>query len=478
MAIRDPLRQTRAMTATRRSILSALLGIPAAAFAQTKRRADGVYVGLKADNVPERTECGVGALMPWADALWAVTYNSHMAGTGTGLGLYRIDEDLNAERVHVHDGTHANRLIHHETNQCLIGPYVIDSKGEWRFIPDFRNHRLTATMRHLSAPAEKVYYQTMEGLFFEMDLSTRKPVLISDLAREMNISARPHFKGGYTAQQRVVVSNNGFYEYGDIQAGLFEYDGKRWSRLADKPYMDVAARENLGNVLFASGWDEASAVLSALVNGEWQRYRLPKASHAMEHAWQTEWMRIREVETEHFLLDLQGMFYELQPIAFEGRISAVKPVCQHLRIIPDYCAFRGMLALAGNQTTPNHDNNAVVGQPQSGIWFGKSDDLWSWGRPAGWGGPWWKTRVRKGSPSDPFLLTGFGRKMLHVSADRAVDVFIEIDFVGDGSWHRYGTIHVPAEGYEKHIFPDGFSAHWARLTPHSDCQATATFFFT
>jgi hypothetical protein len=68
--------------------------------------------------------------------------------------------------------------------------------------------------------------------------------------------------------------------------------------------------------------------------------------------------------------------------------------------------------------------------------------------------------------------------MLHVSTDRAVDVFIEIDFVGDGSWHRYGTIHVPAEGYEKHIFPDGFSAHWVRLIPQSDCQATATFFFT
>ena len=60
-----------------------MLAAPAAAFAQTIRCGGGVYVGFKADNVPERTECGVGALMPWADALWAVTYNSHMAGTGT-----------------------------------------------------------------------------------------------------------------------------------------------------------------------------------------------------------------------------------------------------------------------------------------------------------------------------------------------------------------------------------------------------------
>jgi hypothetical protein len=50
--------------------------------------------------------------MPWADALWTVTYNSHKKGTGYGLGLYRIDEGLKSERVHVHDGTHANRMIH------------------------------------------------------------------------------------------------------------------------------------------------------------------------------------------------------------------------------------------------------------------------------------------------------------------------------------------------------------------------------
>jgi hypothetical protein len=466
------------MSTTRRSLLYALLGTPAMALAQTTGSSDGIHVGFKADNVPERTECGVGALMPWADALWAVTYNSHMPGTGTGLGLYRIGDDLRAERVHLHDGTHANRLIHHETNQCLIGPYVIDAKGNWRFIPEFKNHRLTATMRHLKDPAGKVYYQTMEGLLFEMDLATLKPSLVSDVAREMNLTARPHFKGGCTAQGRVVVSNNGFYEYGEEQAGLFEYDGKAWRRLSNKPYMDVAARENMGNVLFASGWDEASAVLSVLVNGAWQRYRLPKASHAMEHAWQTEWMRIREVETEHFLLDIQGLFYELQPVAFEGHIWGVKPICQHLRIIPDYCSYRGMLALAGNQTTPNNDANAVVGQPQSGIWFGKTDDLWSWGKPAGWGGPWWKTRVEKDAPSDAFLFTGFGRKMLHVSTDRPVDVVIEIDFAGDGSWHRYDTLRIPAEGYQKHIFPEGFSAHWVRLIAQADCQATASFFFT
>ena len=51
-------------------------------------------VGVKADTGPLRSESGVGALMPWADVLWAVTYVSHRKGTGTGTGLYAIDERL------------------------------------------------------------------------------------------------------------------------------------------------------------------------------------------------------------------------------------------------------------------------------------------------------------------------------------------------------------------------------------------------
>ncbi|MDO8942240.1 MAG: hypothetical protein Q7U75_03605, partial [Desulfobacterales bacterium] len=191
----------------------------------------------------------------------------------------------------------------------------------------------------------------------------------------------------------------------------------------------------------------------------------------------TEWMRIREVETEHYLMDIQGMFYELQPMAFENRIWGVKPICQHLRIIPDFCAFRGLFAVGGNQTTPNRDNNALSGQPQSGLWFGKTDDLWSWGRPAGWGGPWWKQDVKKDAASEPFLLTAFEKKMVHISTDKAAEFDLEIDFMGNGTWHRYERIKVGAEGYAKHIFPDAFSAQWVRLTPLADCRATAMFYF-
>jgi hypothetical protein len=453
----------------RRTILS-LLGA-AALPAQTLPN-----LGVAADSTAPRSEAGIGALMPWADALWAVSYNSHTARTGTNLWLYHIGEDLKISRIKRHDGTHANRLIHKESSQCFIGPFAIGATGGIREIKDLFNHRLTSTFRHLTDPANRVYMLTMEGLLFEVDVTTLKATEAVNVLTALNIKARPHFKGGFTAQGRVVIANNGFYNYGDNDAGLFEFDGKSWRALSRKPHMDVAARQDMGQVLFCTGWDEMSVLFSALVEGKWQRYRLPKASHAFQHAWQTEWMRIREVETEHYLMDIQGMFYELQPIAFQGRIWGVKPICQHLRIIPDFTAFRGLLALGGNQTTSNADNNALGGQPQSGIWFGKTDDLWSWGKPAGWGGVWRKSAVTAGEPSEPFLMTGFGKKVLHLQLAPAGIVRVEVDFIGDGTWVRYEDLNV--SGYKPHIFPDGFSAHWVRLTAMQSGTATAEFHYS
>lgn len=433
-------------------------------------------VGLFADTGPPRSECGVGALLPWADVLWAVTYNSHTPRTGTGLSLWRIDSSLKADRVHNHDGTHANRYVHTASSQAIVGPYVIDRSGRWRFVERFKNERLTSTMTHLTAPKERVYMLTMEGLLYEMDVADLKVNLVADLVKQFGIDKRPHFKGGVTAQRRVAVTNNGFYEFGENQAGLFEWDGTTWRAISRKPHMDCAARNDMGEVLFATGWDEMSALFWALVKGRWQRRRLPKASHTFDHAWQTEWTRIREVETERFLMDAHGMFYELQPIAFQDAIWGVKPICHHLRIVPDYCAFRGLLALGGNQTSPNADNNPLGGQPQSGIWFGKTDDLWQWGKPAGWGGVWRKTAVNAGEVSDPFLMTGFDRKVLHVTTDKTASIAIEVDFLGTGEWQTYRQTR--ESGYRYHVFEPGFSAHWVRLRAGDACVATAEFFYT
>jgi hypothetical protein len=130
--------------------------------------------------------------------------------------------------------------------------------------------------------------------------------------------------------------------------------------------------------------------------------------------------------------------------------------------------------MAGDQT----DN--AVGQPQSGFWFGAIDDLWRMGKPAGWGGPWWDSPVEAGAVSDPFLMTGFDRKVVHLAHDAGKEVAfrIDIDFLGSGAWKTYETIVVPADGYAHHEFPAGFSAHWVRVAADRACKATAYFVYS
>jgi hypothetical protein len=175
------------------------------------------------------------------------------------------------------------------------------------------------------------------------------------------------------------------------------------------------------------------------------------------------------------------MFYELPAMQYGGHVWGVQPICRHLRIVGDFCAWNGLLVLAGDQTTPIWDSNPFAGQPQANVWLGKTDDLWHFGgKPQGWGGPWRETPVRDGEPSVPFLMTGFERKCLHLAhaSGEPVNVRVEVDFLGDGSWREYDRLTVPPNGYRHHEFPAGFSAHWARLTADTTCTATGYFTYT
>ena len=435
--------------------------------------------GVQADSGPYRTESGVGALMAWAGKLWAATYLSDPGRReGSGTGLYVIDEKLNIEKLHVSNGTYANRMLHVPSNQIIIGPYVIDMQGNFKIIEQLAGQRLTSTMRHLHDDG-KVYMLTMEGRFYELDIATLRARKLNDLVKEWSITGQPHFKGGYTNQGRVVVANNTYAEPGDTNGKLAEWDGQKWTILENKPFMEVASRYEFDNVLFATGWDESSAIFKALMAGQWHTYRLPKASHCFDQFWQTEWTRIREVETERYMMDCHGMFYELATLGFYNSIWGVRPISTHLRVVPDFCSYRGMLALGGNQATPT-TGNPLSPQAQSGIWFGKTDDLWQFGKPAGWGGPWRDTDVKAGEASDPYLMFGFDHKVLHLAqtgASRA-EFKVEVDILGNGAWQPYERIRVGESGYAYHVFPAGFTAHWVRLVPSAACKATAVFMYS
>ena len=452
--------------------------------AQEAIQINGVFpkMTVMAKGLGSDSEAGIGALIPWAEKLWATGYVAHIRGNG--LGLYEITDDMTMRRrPESVTGTFTNRMAHWPSGQAFIGPHAIDADGNVRTIEALKNYRLTSTMRHLKDPKNMVYFLGMEGGFWEVDVHSLKAKKLFDLVKELKIRpAKEHFKGAYSGCGRVVVANNTYDErefLGQRDAGrLAEWTGEKWTIIERNPFVEVHGNpggSSYGSsTIYATGWTKSSVVLRVYAKGKWLRYLLPKASHSWDHAWNTEWMRIRHAVTERLLMDAHGMFYELPALAYEGKVWGIRPICSHLRVVPDFCHWRGMFVMASDQI--DHDQ----GQPQSGLWFGNIDDLWQMGKPAGWGGPWWQSDVEAGQVSDPFLMTGFDKKVVHLAHDqkRDIDFTIEVDFLGNGTWMPYETISVSAQSrYEHHEFPDGFSAHWVRVRAGASCKATVYFMY-
>jgi hypothetical protein len=186
--------------------------------AGTRREISGVYPHLAMFN--ESAECGTGAVVPWAGKLWALTYSPHQPG-GSSDKLYEIDESLNAiVRPESIGGTPANRMIHRESGQLFLGPYVIDRERRVRGIPYTKAFgRPTGNARHLKDPANKIYLATMEEGFYEVDVHTLEVTRLYEDANAMfsrkeipNIEGPLlpgyHGKGLYSGQGRLVYANN------------------------------------------------------------------------------------------------------------------------------------------------------------------------------------------------------------------------------------------------------------------------------
>lgn len=438
---------------------------------------------------PPRSEIGVGCLMPFAGKLYVLNYNSHKERSGRGVSLRRIHADFSMEVVPETlgvDGTYTNRFIHFPSNQLIIGPHVIDPEHRIRTVKELQPFRLCGTSRHLTDPENLVYVLGMEGELFELNVRTLECRQVNDLQKTLGTMGEHlvHFKDCYTCFGRLVVCSNEYHEPDwarkQAEGRLAEFDGSNWTILERKPFTCVSGRHEFGGTIFASGWDQASAILKVFTSadGKWTTYRLPKASHCFDHKWQTEWPRIREVEHERFLMDHHGMFYELSPWAYGNRVWGVRPISTHLWVHGDFCSWRGMLVLGADNASPSRGNSPTTAEPQSGLWFGKTDDLWQFGKPRGWGGPWWDEPVQANQPSDPYLMTGFEHKCIEISHDARTTVKfdIELDLHGCGRFVHYRTIETRDAVIEP--FPTGISAHWMRIIPRADCVASAQLHYT
>lgn len=183
------------------------------------------------------------------------------------------------------------------------------------------------------------------------------------------------------------------------------------------------------------------------------------------------------VVTERRLFQAHGTFYEL-PLSDSGGFRRVRPVTTHNRHISDFASWRGLLTIAG--VAPTATNKEHVFRSDDGraaLWFGNVDDLWRMGPPAGVGGPWNRTAVSPGVPSDPYLIYGYERKELQLShrALQPVTFTVEVDFCADNTWSEYRRFTVAPSETCKYFFPDGYSAHWVRLQTDTAAEATATF---
>ena len=80
-------------------VISAACGADANCPAQPQPiSVNGVFPKLTvfAEGVGSDSEAGIGALIPWADKLWATGYVAHIKGAG--LGLYEISDEKTLPR--------------------------------------------------------------------------------------------------------------------------------------------------------------------------------------------------------------------------------------------------------------------------------------------------------------------------------------------------------------------------------------------
>ena len=466
----------------------------------------GIYPHLAMFN--GGNECGTGAVVPWADKLWVVTYSPH-SPKGSDDKLYSIDSALR-QTIHPESigGTPANRFIHTESQQLFIGPYAVNAQGKVRAIPySAMFGRPTGNARHLTDPANKIYYASMEEGLYEVDVRT---LAVTELFRDEQLKDGRkanlpgyHGKGLYSGQGVLVYGNNG--EHGKdalvnpaIPSGvLASWDGQsdHWSVIRRNQFTEVTGPGDLtGNKnpttdpLWSIGWDFRSLILQVLDHGTWHSYRLPKSSHSYDgaHGWNTEWPRIRDIGETDLLMTMHGAFWRF-PKNFDATHSAgLSPRSNYLKVIGDFTRWGDRVVLGCDDTAKSEFLNkraakgklAAPGQSQSNLWFIEPAQLDRLGPVIGRGAVWLNDAVKPNTPSDAFLFSGYDERLLHLTHDaaRSVTFTVEVDRAGNNQWTELRRIEVPAAGYTFTAFPATDRAAWIRLRSSHDLPHATAFF--
>ncbi len=477
----------------------------------------GVYPHLAYYN--DEGECGTGAVVPWADRLWVVTYAPHKPW-GSSDKLYEINDSLvSMARPESIGGTPADRLIHKESEQLVIGPYFIDSKRNVRSLNyDRAQGRYTGAARHLTDPAHKIYIATMEEGFYEVDVNTfevrqlyedangNPSVTYNDVGVNPQNDLLPgcHGKGLYSGQGRLYFSNNGeatkeALERFDVESGvLAEWDGSDWTVVRRNQFTEITGPGGImGNPnpdtdpIWALGWDCRSVILALKDKGEWYFFRLPKASNSYDgaHGWNTEWPRIRNVgdHVSDFLMTMHGMFWHFPATFSKENTTGIRPGSSYLKIIGDFARWHDRLVFGCDDAAKNEFLNrrrakggvGGPGQSNSNLWFTSPEKIDSLGPANACGYIYLNDNVKADNPSEPYLFGGWSKRCAWIRNGSGSDVgfTFEVDDDGKGDWKKLCTVDVPA-GESRFIpFEPGVSGVWIRVVTDAPVLATVALVY-
>jgi hypothetical protein len=278
-----------------------------------------------------------------------------------------------------------------------------------------------------------------------------------------------HARGGEAKSLHFVATTTA-----NGEVGCYDLDDRLALRRADDPQGMAWVKANVAIPESVITIEPASVLY---VDDKGARWRLPKGDPAFDQPGPLGAGRVcREVCTERNLLNVHGTFYEL-PSDNAGGFAKVRPITTHNRRIQDFASYRGFLVLSGISDNAKGGRIIRSDDGRCALWVGVVDDLWSFGKPRGHGGPWLDSPVKAGQPSDAYLATGYDRKRLTLShqSPTPVSFRVEADFTGTGVWTEVVTLAVASGKRTEYRFPAAFGAYWLRIVPAADAMATAQF---
>ena len=174
-------------------------------------------------------------------------------------------------------------------------------------------------------------------------------------------------------------------------------------------------------------------------------------------------------------MTMHGMFWRFPKTFSMANTAGISPRSTYLKVIGDFCRWQDRIVLGCDDTAKSEFLNKrrakghIAGpQSQSNLWFLEPQQLDQLGPVIGRGAVWLEDELKSNIPSDPYLLSGFAGRAIHLSTSAASKLTLEIDRDGRGQWETLDEISV--DGYRWYPLDDALDAVWIRVRSSADLE--------